>query len=116
MKNLLIAALFVPSLSFAAVQKLSASGGQVDFLAKGRPNLFRVTGKGSAPTGQLTVDGEKISGTLEFQLTTLETGLETRDHHMKDKYLEVEKYPKATLEIKSVGHLASWTIKNPMVS
>jgi polyisoprenoid-binding protein YceI len=113
---LLLLAMLLPSLATAAIQKLDASGGGVDIVAKGHPNFLRVIGHGSPASGALAIDGDKVSGQLEFDLTSLETGIDTRDRHMKEKYLEVEKYPKATLNIQKVGHLAAWTLANPTIN
>ncbi len=46
---------------------------------------------------------KKIAGKDGFSvdLTKLETGDETRDSHMRNKYLEVSKYPKATFVFTS---------------
>ena len=115
MKSLLVLLFAIPSFSFAAVQKLAPSGGEVNIVAKGHPNFLRVLGKGSPATGELSVDGEKVSGRLEFDLTSLETGIDTRDRHMKERYLEVEKFPKAVLAIQKVGNMSTWNIKNPAI-
>ena len=36
---------------------------------------------------------------ITVPLANLSTGIGLRDHHMKEKYLEVQKYPSATLTI-----------------
>lgn len=113
MKLFLVTMLFVSGPGFAAVQKMAASGGQVVILAKGRPSFIKIEGKGSPASGRLAVDGEKVTGEFEFDLATLDTGIETRNHHMKEKYLEVQKFPKAVLVINKVNHLASWSFAQP---
>ena len=44
-----------------------------------------------------------------MDIASFSTGIEMRDHHMKEKYLEVEKFPTATLAIKkaNIGDTAS---------
>jgi polyisoprenoid-binding protein YceI len=42
-----------------------------------------------------TPDGKVSADKIEIPLRTLTTGIELRDKHMKDKYLEVDKYPNA---------------------
>jgi polyisoprenoid-binding protein YceI len=101
--------------AFAAVQSISAKGGDVEFLAIGKPSFIKIHGKGSAAAGKLTVEGEKVSGQFEFELNSLGTGIETRDNHMKNKYLEVGKFPKAALELKSATPIKGWSLKKPAV-
>ena len=59
--------------------------GKVEFKTKGWPNLITIKGEGTGVTGHLE---EKtpgtITGTLEFDLTTLKTGIDLRDSHMKE--------------------------------
>ena len=44
-----------------------------------------------ALTGSISRDdGGALSGELEVDLTTLETGIDLRDRHLREKYLEVE--------------------------
>jgi polyisoprenoid-binding protein YceI len=48
--------------------------------------------------GVVVVTGGKVSAqSVRVPLATLVTGLKLRDEHMKNKYLEVEKYPHAIL-------------------
>lgn len=115
-KSILIVALVTLGTPvFAAVQSIAAKGGGVEFLAIGKPSFIKIHGKGSAATGKLNVEGEKVSGQFEFELNSLATGIETRDDHMKNKYLEVGKFPKAALDLKSASPLAGWSLKKPAV-
>ncbi len=113
---LLIAAMIMNLPAMASVQSISAKGGDVEFLAIGKPSFIKIHGKGTAPSGKLSLDGRKVSGQFEFELSSLDTGIETRNEHMKTKYLEVGKYPKASLELKSASPLAGWTLKTPKVN
>ncbi len=48
--------------------------------------------------GTAVLDGDKLSAkNVKVPLAGLKTGIDLRDKHMKDKYLEVEKYPEAEL-------------------
>ena len=47
-------------------------------------------------------------------MASLETGIDLRDRHMKDKYLEIDKYPEATLILESLRLPNDWTIQNPV--
>lgn len=62
---------------------------------KGKAVGMNLVGK----TQDLTArdDGKKLI--FEVQLDTLKTGIELRDRHMTEKYLETAKYPKATLTL-----------------
>src|SRR5262249_13868215 len=105
--------LFWMSSSFAAVQNISCKGGTVEFLAIGKPSFIKIHGKGNSASGKLSVEAEKIKGDFAFDLSSLDTDIEKRNEHMKTKYLEVSKFPKATLELSSVKPLVGWSIKNP---
>jgi hypothetical protein len=70
------------------------SDARVDFQAVGPAGL-----KIEGTTNDLIVseDADKIVVTVP--LANLKTGIEVRDRHMKEKYLEVEKYPEAKLTV-----------------
>ncbi len=76
--------------------------GKVEFVAIGKPSLLKIHGVGAAPKGNFAIQGSSVSGRVEFALQTLDSGIEMRDKHMKEKYLELEKFPVATLEIKNL--------------
>lgn len=76
--------------------------GSSDFRAVGRPSALKIVGKGTAPKGELEWNGKVVKGVLRQELKSLETGISLRDKHMKEKYLEVEKYPEAKLTITEV--------------
>jgi len=63
-----------------------------------------------SPTGSFTAAGSKVNGTakknpdgsvsadkIEIPLDSLDTGIAMRTTHMKEKYLEISKYPNATV-------------------
>lgn len=102
--------------SWAMVQNLSAKGGSVEFLAIGKPSFIRIHGVGSSATGQIAVENEKAQGKFAFDLGSLNTGIETRNEHMKTKYLETPKYPKAELEVTGTSALKDWTPQNPKIA
>ena len=81
---------------------LDQGNGSVEFTAIGRPAALKIHGKGPAPQGYFTTDGAHFEGLVHFKMDSLVTGLATRDHHMKEKYLEIEKFPEATLQISSL--------------
>ncbi len=104
--KIVMLAMFWANLSFGAIIKSFDAGadpGTVKFTAVGYPSALRIQGQGESPTGHLTLTEEgsiiKAKGELEINLKTLETGIALRDRHMRDKYLEVEKFNKAVLKI-----------------
>lgn len=86
----------------AWVLNLNKGDGKVAFHAVGKPKMLQIHGKGTKPTGLMTVEDGKVSGQAIFDLNTLDTGIEMRNKHMKEKYLDVAKYPKATFEIVEI--------------
>jgi polyisoprenoid-binding protein YceI len=81
---------------------LDSMKGETHFLAVGRPSALKIDGTGRGPSGDLrftkTPEGVSFSGEISVDLSTLDTGIGTRDRHMKEKYLEVEKYKSAVLK------------------
>ncbi len=77
--------------------------GKVEFVATGWPSALKIHGRGEALAGELTIEGTTVQGTLSFALDDLETGIDLRDRHMKENYLETAKYPTASLELTHVA-------------
>ena len=49
-------------------------------------------------TGNATLEGKKYSAkNIVVDMSSLSTGLELRDEHAKNKYLDIKKYPEAVL-------------------
>ena len=85
----------VASVSAAGYAALgSASDMNVGFECTG-PAGFKITGK----TTELGVTEENGNVVVTVGLGKLSTGIDLRDHHMRDKYLEVGKFPTTTLTI-----------------
>lgn len=72
----------------------SATDSKVSFEAAG-PAGMKIDGS----TSELSVADDGTNVTVTVPLGNLTTGISLRDHHMKEKYLEVPKYPAATLTI-----------------
>ncbi len=102
-----IAFLFLVNFSHAAINasqfEFKPEAGKVEFKTKGWPNLVTIKGEGPGVSGSLKQDGGKVSGDLSFQLDSLKTGIDLRDSHMKDNYLEVKQHPTAQLTLKDVA-------------
>ncbi len=101
----LLVALFLSLPARAATLELNDPKNRVEFLAIGKPSAIKIRGEMKTEkikqplTGKLVFEGASVSGKTEFQLDAFETGIDLRDKHMKEKYLEVGKFPKAALNI-----------------
>jgi polyisoprenoid-binding protein YceI len=95
---------------------LKPAKGDVQIEATGRPAMVKIKGKGEGPTGSLKVAGTNVTGDITFTLDSLDTGIDLRNEHMKEKYLETKKHPKATLTLKEVSLPAGWSKEKPQVS
>src|SRR5678815_69343 len=58
------------------------------------PGGFSLDGK----TNQLRIEDDGTTLRVTVPLASLQTGIGLRDKHMREKYLEVQKYPDAVLE------------------
>ncbi len=95
---------------FPLTQKASAAqqyevvetGSSVGFLAVGKPGFLKIKGEGGTVTGNAEVDGSAFKGTFNAKLPAIKTGIDLRDEHMHEKYLETGKYPEATLTLSEV--------------
>jgi hypothetical protein len=79
--------------------KIAIAGGKCEFFAKASVGILEFTGTGCAIEGTPKVDGGKVSGEFSVDLSKLDTGMSLRNDHMRDNYLEVKKFPKATLKL-----------------
>lgn len=68
---------------------------EIDFKVSGGIN-FKATTK-NVKGKVILQNGEYIAQGIAVDLKTLSTKMDLRDDHMKNKYLEVSKYPEATL-------------------
>jgi len=116
MKFLILVHLLMPALAFAAVTKLSPQGGSVEALAVGKPTFIKIRGKGEPAKGTLQVDGKNVQGNFEFQVATLDTGIDLRNEHMREKYLNVKEHPTAKLEIKNLQLKEDFSLAKPQVN
>jgi len=86
----------------------AASDSSATFEAVGKPSLLRIKGHGAKVTGQLIFSDGGVRGTFDVGLNEFDTGIELRNRHMREKYLETSKFPKATLEIEQVNLAKDW--------
>ena len=85
--------------SSAVRVEMKTDAGSVEFVATGWPSALKIHGKGTGPGGTLTVTDHSVSGSLAVDLASLETGISLRDRHLKEEYLQVERYPQARLTL-----------------
>lgn len=78
---------FLPELGFA--QEYLTKNGEVTFLSKASLNEFE--GKSKSLQGLIDLDKNLLDFYLD--LNTLDTGIGLRDKHMRENYLETEKFP-----------------------
>lgn len=87
-----------PAKETALELKADLAGAKVTFLAVGKPSMLKIHGTAATgPAGQLKVEGNQLQGSIEMDMDKLDTGIDLRTEHMKEKYLEVKEYPKSTL-------------------
>ena len=91
------AASTVKPLEKATTAELLPASGKTMFKAVGRPSALKIIGEGPGPSGQVKVTEGQLRGVFIVDLNGLDTGVGLRTRHMKEKYLEVGKFPRATL-------------------
>lgn len=79
--------------------ELQNGSGSIEFAATGWPSALKIQGKGSGPDGTLTLTDTTATGSLSVDLDSLKTGIALRDRHMKEEYLQVDRYPRAVLTL-----------------
>ena len=97
MKKIILFAIFLSVTVFAGTIQFDPAQGSTEFATVGKPAMIKINGKGQGPEGVVTYAGDVISGTVKVDLNKLTTEIDLRDEHMKNKYLEVHKFPTADL-------------------
>lgn len=71
------------------------------FVAIGNPGFLRINGEGGKPTGTWKLEGVATLKEAEIRLPLagFSTGIDKRDEHMRDKYLQIAKYPDAVFKV-----------------
>lgn len=78
---------------------IKTTGGTLSFTAIGKPGFLKIRGDSKGPSGIVEFTDAGLNGKFSFDLSTLDTGIELRNEHMKEKYLEVGKFPMAELAL-----------------
>ncbi|MES2767932.1 MAG: YceI family protein [Bdellovibrionota bacterium] len=100
--KIFILAIFFSVNAFADTYKLDSRNGEMSGLAIGKPSLMKIKIEGPGPSGVLTENQNAVSGFLTLNLKDLKTGIDLRDRHMKEKYLEIGKFPEAQLHLMNL--------------
>lgn len=111
LSRITFASLLLPiAQTLAAIAPYQAGeSAQATFTALGRPGLLKVRGEGATVRGEIIIDAQLAKGKFEVDLEQFKTGIGLRDSHMKEKYLETAKHPKALVEVNEVILPASWS-------
>lgn len=104
MRSLVVAALLLVTNVNAGDLLLSVqpTAGKLRFFAIAEPTSLKINGTSEGPKGMLRVSGRNVDGTLDLDLSKLDSGIKIRNDHMKRKLLEVEKFPNAKLTLKNL--------------
>lgn len=89
-------------LSYGATKEIQPDTSSVQFKARGKPSFIAITGISKGLSGRLESKDQTLSGEVALDLRELKTGIDLRDEHMKDNYLEVGTYPKAKVILENV--------------
>lgn len=76
--------------------------GKITFVAVGKPAMIKIRGESETLAGKYETSGDKANGQFHLRLDDLKTGIDLRDKHMKEKYLETAHYPNAELNFKDI--------------
>lgn len=101
-KLIILFALLKINFAAASSMQLQMLSSQTQFIAIGKPAMLRIKGEATNLNSLLQVENNFISGELQLELRNLQTGIEIRDSHMKEKYLEVGKYPLTKLKLENL--------------
>jgi polyisoprenoid-binding protein YceI len=78
--------------------------------------LETIVGTTAEVTGFVTVSLDDIKGSakarFEVDLASIKTGIEMRDSHMRDNFLETSKFPKAVFELTKVDSASLNKLEN----
>jgi polyisoprenoid-binding protein YceI len=87
----------------ATTYQIQPSSSPVEFLATGRPGFLKIKGTGAYAEGTVTQGEKGFAGAITVNLAKIDTGIDLRNAHMHEKYLESQKFPTAVLQLQSVA-------------
>lgn len=71
----------------------------VKFEALGKPSFLKIKGEAKLLKHDLKTENNLVTDVFVLDLNSLNTGIDLRDEHLKEKYLKTKDHPKATLEV-----------------
>lgn len=85
---------------------ISDPHGRDTFRFESEAPLETIVGTTNHIRGEVVLDpnnvAENLKASFEIDLATIDTGIKERNGHLRDQYLETEKYPKAILTIEKI--------------
>ncbi len=90
---------FFSSANGLAVENFTIKQSEVTFKAIGKPGFLRINGESAKVDGTIVKDGSELKGELRCELDKFSTGMDLRDKHMKETYLETKKFPLSILKL-----------------
>jgi len=101
--SLVLATLFASTgLSAKDYDIKKGPGNKVEWIAVGNPGVVKINGTGGWVEGKASDNAGMLSGEFSCQMDAFDTDMETRNKHMKEKYLEVSKFPISKLKLDPV--------------
>ncbi len=88
--------------NIALASKYAVAKSELNFQARGKPGFIRINGTSGKVEGVLEVQNQELSGSFKSDLKLLDTGIDLRDKHMKETYLELGKYPDTNLVLNPI--------------
>ena len=92
----------LPALAQAKPLHLVPDSAKTEFIGIGRPALLKVKGQAKEMAAAIDMTDGTVSGEFKVPLKNLDSGIELRDEHMKNKYLAVGQFPEAILKVDSL--------------
>ncbi|MBI1859944.1 MAG: YceI family protein [Deltaproteobacteria bacterium] len=83
--------IFLLLLRLALAETYNVTDSKVSFLAVGKPAMVKIRGEGKCLSGTFKLSGKEMLISADCDLNKLSTGIDMRDGHMKEKYLETGK-------------------------
>jgi len=79
----------------------AATNCQVSFKTTAQPGFLAIDSDVGTCQGEITKKAGLFSGKFKSQLKDFDTGIELRNKHLRDKYLQVGKYPEAVFTFEN---------------
>lgn len=113
-----IFSLFLGLNTFGEVRSEKIFDCKISFKTVGQPVLVSIEGKSeNACEGSWTLNGTKVTESMiSLDLNKLDTGIALRNRHLRENYLQTEKFPKAVLteiEAEQMESQRNGTAKGP---